>query len=637
MMKRYFDPLLSVLWNLFLALVLFTVCRLVFFAGNRELFPEVTGAVLGRMMQGGLRFDISALMYTNALYMVLALLPFRFRKSDFWQGLVKGLYVVPNFIIFAADLADSVYFPFSNRRTTFTIFRQFGGDDLGAVFLHEILAHWYLVLLGLAMLAALVFLYRRPKFHEGRWGWKDYAVHAAVLLAVIYPVVGGMRGGFGVTVRPIALNDANLYADRPLQAGVVLNTAFSMYRTLGDDSFRDPHYFETEDEARAIFDPVHVPADTTAFRPKNVVILILESFSASYSGYLTELQGLPQPTHMPFLDSLMHESLVFRNSFANGRVSIEAMPSVMCGLPSLIEPFFLTPYAQNDVRGLARELGEKGYSSAFYHGAQRQSLGLAGFANNTGFQKQYSRESYGNEADYDGTWGIWDEPFLQYFERGINELDPPFVATVFTLSSHHPFNVPAQYENAFDPGTIPMHRCVAYSDHAIRKFFESARKEPWYEDTIFIIAGDHTNRTDLPEYQTDCGRFRIPIIFYTPDGSLRGLRDGIAQQTDIKPTVLGWLGYDQPYLSFGVDLARTADEDTFAVNYLPNGTFQLFQGEWLLQFDGQKPTALYRFKTDLLLEENLLDAQPEVTAALTLKLKALLQQYITRMIENRIS
>ena len=210
MMKRYFDPLLSVLWNLFLALALFTVCRLVFFAGNRELFPEVTGAVLGRMMRGGLRFDISALMYTNALYMVLALLPFRFRKSDFWQGLVKGLYVVPNFIIFAADLADSVYFPFSNRRTTFTIFRQFGGDDLGAVFLHEILAHWYLVLLGLAMLAALIFLYRRPKFHEGRWGWKDYAVHAAVLLAVIYPVVGGMRGGFGVTVRPIALNDANL-------------------------------------------------------------------------------------------------------------------------------------------------------------------------------------------------------------------------------------------------------------------------------------------------------------------------------------------------------------------------------------------------------------------------------------------
>ena len=615
---------------------MYTLCRLVFFAENRSLFPEVDGVRLWRLLRGGWRFDVSALMYTNAPYLLLALLPLRSRFRKGWQALVKGLYVVPNFIIFAADLADAVYFPYSNRRTTFTIFRQFGGDDLGGVFLHEVLAHWYLVLLGLGMLAALYFLYRRPSPDGEPWGWKTYAVHLAVLAAVIYPVVGGMRGGFGVTVRPIALNDANLYADRPLQAGIVLNTAFSFYRTLGDDSFRSPHYFETEEQARAVFDPVHVPADSAVFRPKNVVVLILESFSASYSGYLTGLQGLPQPTHMPFLDSLMQESLVFRNSFANGRVSIEALPSVMCGVPSLIEPFFLTPYAQNDVSGLARELGRKGYSSAFYHGARRKSLGLAGFANNIGFQSQYSRESYGSEADYDGTWGIWDEPFLQYFEQGINQLEPPFIASVFTLSSHHPFNVPDRYEHAFDPGTIPMHRCVAYSDHAIRLFFEAARKEPWYGNTLFIITGDHTNRTDLPEYQSDCGRFRIPIIFYTPDGSLKGLREGIAQQTDIKPTVLGWLGYDQPFVSFGVNLLETADQDTFAVNYLPNGTYQYFEDGWLLQFDGQKTTALYRFQTDLLLEDNRLAAEPDVAARLERKLKAIIQQYIDRMISNRL-
>ena len=635
-MKRYLDPLLSVLRNLLLLMVIYTLCRLVFFAENRSLFPEVDGALLGRLLRGGWRFDISALMYTNALYILLALLPLKIRARKGWQTLVKTLFVVPNFLIFAADLADAVYFPYSNRRTTLTIFRQFGGDDLGGVFLHEVIAHWYLVLLGAAILFALIKFYRKPTYYEGRWGWKDYAVHLAVLVAVIYPIVGGMRGGFGVTVRPIALNDANLYADRPLQAGVVLNTAFSFYRTLGDDSFKDPHYFAEEAEAQAIFNPVHQPADSAVFRSKNVVVLLLESFSASYSGYLTELQGLPQPTHMPFLDSLMQKSLVFRNSFANGRVSIEALPSVMCGIPSLIEPFFLTPYAQNDVSGLARELGEKGYSSAFFHGAKRQSLGLAGFANNIGFKTQYSRESYDNEADYDGTWGIWDEPFLQYFEQGINQLQPPFMATVFTLSSHHPFNVPAQYENAFDPGTIPMHRCVAYSDLAIRRFFEAARKEPWYEDTIFIITGDNTNRTDLPEYQTDRGRFLIPIIFYTPDGSLKGLRDGIAQQTDIKPTVLGWLGYDKPFLSFGVNLIETADEDTFAVNYLPNGTFQYFENGWLLQFDGQKSTALYRFQTDLLLNDNRLDAEPGVAASLELKLKAILQQYISRMITNRM-
>ena len=184
-MKRYLDPLLSVLRNLLLLMVIYTLCRLVFFAENRSLFPEVDGALLGRLLRGGWRFDISALMYTNALYILLALLPLKIRASKGWQTLVKTLFVVPNFLIFAADLADAVYFPYSNRRTTFTIFRQFGGDDLGGVFLHEVVAHWYLVLLGVAILFALIKLYRKPTYYEGRWNWKDYAIHLAVLLAVI--------------------------------------------------------------------------------------------------------------------------------------------------------------------------------------------------------------------------------------------------------------------------------------------------------------------------------------------------------------------------------------------------------------------------------------------------------------------
>ena len=98
-MKRYLDPLLSVLRNLLLLMVIYTLCRLVFFAENRSLFPEVDGALLGRLLRGGWRFDISALMYTNALYILLALLPLKIRASKGWQTLVKTLFVVPNFLI----------------------------------------------------------------------------------------------------------------------------------------------------------------------------------------------------------------------------------------------------------------------------------------------------------------------------------------------------------------------------------------------------------------------------------------------------------------------------------------------------------------------------------------------------------
>ena len=636
-MKKPFSYIGAVLWNLLLAMAIYTVCRLVFFLLNRPLFPDVDPGRLMRLCKAGWRFDLATVLFTNLPYIVLMLIPFRFRENRVYRGVTKTLYVVPNFLAFAADLADGVYFPFTNRRTTCTVFQEFGGDDnLGKIFLHEAGVHWYLVLLGLVILWLLIKAYRKPAAPGVPYGWKGYLLHTAVLAAVLYPIVGGMRGGFGVTVRPIGINDANLYIEKPVEAGIVLNTAFSLYKTIDNVPLEEPAWFDSPEALEAEFSPVHVPAAGGEMRKKNVVILILESFSASYSAYLTELQGERHGDYMPFLDSLMRESLLFRHSFANGRLSIDAQPSVMCGIPAFVESFTLTPYANNDIRGLARELGEKGYSSAFYHGAQRQSLALAGFAHKSGFQQEFSRESYGNEADFDGTWGIWDEPFLQYFERGIGALPEPFLATVFTLSSHHPYAIPAEYEDVFAPGTIPIHRSVRYSDHALRRFFESARKEPWYENTLFVITGDHTNQTDAPEYRTLTGVFEIPILFHTPDGSLKGLREGIAMQLDIKPTILGYLGYDEPWLSFGCDLLSTPDEETYAVQY-QNGMYLYEQDGYQLQFDGERAVGLYHFTTDRLMQDNLLAAEPGRASAMERRIKAIIQQYAHRMIHNELT
>lgn len=636
-MRRHFSYLLAVVWNLFLAMVIYSVCRLVFYRLNQPLFPDIEPSRLFSLFRAGWRFDLSAVLFTNTPYLLLMLIPFRFREKKGYRLAAKGLYVVPNFLAYAIDLADAVYFPFTSRRTTCTVFQEFGGDDnLGKIFLQEAATHWYLVLLGIGILFLLIKAYREPAVSEKRYGWSGYLLHTALFVAALYPVVGGMRGGFGPTIRPIGINDANLYIEKPIESALVLNTAFSMYKTIDENRLKEVDWFQDEKELEAAFNPVIRPQTTGPMNKKNVVILILESFSASYSGYLTEIQGERREGYMPFLDSLMQESLVFRHSFANGRLSIDALPSLMCGIPALVESFTLTPYANNDVRGLARELGECGYSSAFYHGAQRNSLALAGFAHKAGFQQEFSRESYGNEADFDGTWGIWDEPFLQYFKDGIGKLPEPFLATVFTLSSHHPFAVPEQYEGVFEPGTMPIHRCIRYSDYAIRRFFEEARKQPWYENTLFVITGDHTSRTDAPEYLTLNGVFTIPILFYTPDGSLKGLREGIAMQLDIKPTVLSYLGYDKPSVSFGCDLLSTADEDTYAINY-QNGTYLYYRQGYQLQFDGEQPIALYHFTEDRLLEKNLLESDPARAAEMEYRLKALIQQFNYRLIHNQLT
>ena len=127
---------------------------------------------------------------------------------------------------------------------------------------------------------------------------------------------------------------------------------------------------------------------------------------------------------------------------------------------------------------------------------------------------------------------------------------------------------------------------------------------PWYSNTLFVITADHATVTYHPEYKTAVGDLAIPLIFFHPgDSSLRGRQDGIVQQIDIMPTVLGYLGYDKPYLAFGKD--RFADQaPDFAVCY--NGMYHWFEGDHLLQFDGQQTKGLYRFKTDRLLRENLM-------------------------------
>jgi phosphoglycerol transferase MdoB-like AlkP superfamily enzyme len=450
-----------------------------------------------------------------------------------------------------------------------------------------------------------------------------------------------MRGGWTRDVRPITISNANNYCDRPTEAGIVLNTPFALIRTYGFNEFEVPDYFSDEAEMAQIFDPIHHPTDST-FKKKNVVVIIIESFGREYIGaYNKHLDGGHYKGYTPFVDSLIAHSLTFTHSYCNGRKSIDGMPSILSSIPMFVEPFFLSPYSNNAISGIADCLNGKGYSTAFFHGAERGSMGFMAFARATKFQNYYGREDFvadkrtvGDEA-FDGWWGISDEPFLQYMNLKLSETPQPFMAAVFTLSSHHPFRVPDPYKDVYKEEALPIHKVIRYTDNALRLFFESARKQPWFENTIFAITSDHTNMSNHEEYKTDLGGFCSPVIFYDPTGEMGvGMRDAIAQQIDIMPTILGYLGYDQPYLGFGIDLLKTPAEDTWAVNYL-NGIYQYVKYGYVLQFDGQHAKAVYRLD-DRLMKQNLLGKVKE-QAQMELELKAIIQQYMERITQNRLT
>ena len=641
------SPLLALLCNLAIAYIVYFVCRIVFLLVNYSYFSDnLSASHLMEMLRGGVMFDTSAIMYTLCIYIVLMLLPLHYKERPWYQKMCKWIYVVMNSLSVVMNLCDTVYFQYTSRRTTSTVFTEFQNENnLASIFGTEIVRHWYLVLIAAALIFFMWKCYVKPRLHYKRLNWVKYDLTCLVsLLAMVGLMIGGMRGGFTTAVRPITISNANQYVDRPIEAALVLNTPFSMLRTIGKNVFDEPKYFASKQEMEAVFSPIHMPDSGAVMNKKNVVIIIIESYGKEYIGALNHRNiGPNYKGYAPFTDSLINRSLTFEYSFANGRKSIDAMPSVLSSIPMMREPFILTPASMNDLTGIAKMLAGKGYHTAFFHGAQNGSMGFEAFARATGYKEYYGRTEFNADPnfkgadDFDGTWAIWDEPFLQFMEQHISTFKQPFVATVFTASSHHPYKVPEQYANEFkEEGGNPMHKCIRYTDLALRRFFEKASHEPWYQNTVFVVVADHTNRSTHSFYKTDQGLYSIPIIFFTPDGSLTpGIcSDVIAQQASIMPTLLHVVGYDQPYLSFGCDLLSTPPEQTWALNY-NNGIYQYFKGEWMMQFDGERVKAMYRFRTDPMLRHNLVGQAPE-QAQMERELKSMIQQYMHRMNTNQL-
>jgi phosphoglycerol transferase MdoB-like AlkP superfamily enzyme len=418
----------------------------------------------------------------------------------------------------------------------------------------------------------------------------------------------------------------------------VLNTPFSVFRTYNKKSFERKTYFDNEASLNEAFPAVKQPNPAHPFRYDNVVIFIMESWGKENSGLLNpQLENGKYLGYTPFLDSLIKDGLSFKYSFANGKKSIDGMPSVLASVPSMQTPYVLTHQSDNRINSIASLLKPKGYSSAFFHGAPNGSMGFQAFANIAGFDKYYGKTEYNNDADADGYWGIWDEEFFQYFARTMNEMKPPFVTALFSVSSHHPYKVPERYEGKLREGPLPIFRSVNYTDNALKKFFESASKMPWFQNTLFVFTADHTqSHAWHEEYKNNTGYFSIPIVFYKPDGSLRNYdTQRVVQQIDIMPTILGYLGYDQPYVAFGNDIFSTPPESGFAVNY-QNDTYQWFAGNHVLLSNGETIYGVYDFTTDPAMTTNISPAQQALAGQLETRLHGFIQQYNNRMLDNKL-
>jgi len=624
-------------YRFLILLFFYTLCRLGFYLSNQSLFHDITVPKYLYILYGGLKFDVSALIYINSVYLLMNVIPFSFRYRDGYQQFAKWLFIVANSIGIISNFIDFAYYRYTLKRTTATVFSQFSNEQNKFKLLVDFSKdYWYLFILLVLFIWLFIKLYDRVKIKkETNFNWATGVFHLVLMLGIAVLCITGVRGGWGFGTRPITLSNAGEYVDTPDQMSLVLNTPFAIFRTLKASKLHPINTFDQK-TLNTIYNPIHQPEGKGPFKKLNVVFLIIESLGKEHVGSLNkDMMNGKYKGYTPFIDSLIGESFTFSHTYANGRKSIDALPSVITGVPSIAEPFVLSIYSGNKTTSIAQLLAEKGYETAFFHGAPNGSMGFSSYTHLAGIKKYFGQNEYQKEGDSDGTWGIWDEPFMQYMAHTMNTLKQPFFSSFFSLSSHHPFRLPEEYQGKFPKGPLPVQETLGYTDMALRKFFQTASTMPWFKNTLFVLCADHATVSHFPEYQTTPGYFSIPIVFYYPGGDLRGRTDKLVQQIDIMPTVLNYLNYDKPYFALGFD-AFNKRTDNFVVNN-NDGTFSFYQGDYFLSNDGKRNISLYNLKTDRLNKINLLNEEPEVAKDMEKHLKAFIQQYTNRMIDNKLT
>jgi phosphoglycerol transferase MdoB-like AlkP superfamily enzyme len=624
-------------YRILLMMFLFSMCRIGFFLFNFKMFPGVTFSQFINILKGGLVFDISAVVYVNMLFILLEIVPIELRYNRVYESVVKYIYFITNGIALAMNGMDFVYYKFVDKRATADVFQTFENEtNLVKLFFRFLYDYWPATLFTIFLWFLMVWLYNKVKIKKPENVNKVayWAVNILIIPLVIALVIGAARGGYKHSTRPITISNATRYVETPRDVAIVLNTPFSILRTFDKKPLVKYKFFDDE-ELKALYNPHYIPEGSKPFQYNNVVVIILESFAREYIGSLNpELEGGKYEGYTPFIDSLIKVSLTFDVSLANGKKSIDAIPSVLSSVPSLETPYIISHYANNQINGLPGLLKEKGYYSAFFHGAPNGSMGFDSFTKMAGFDDYFGLDQYPNKSDFDGMWGVWDEPFFKFFAEKLNTFKQPFMAAIFSVSSHHPFKVPEKYKGKFKKGPAPILEVIGYSDFALKEMFHEMSLMPWFDNTLFVLTADHTNESVHKEFQNNFGAYCVPIIFYKPGSDLKGMKHRIAQQIDIMPTILNYLNYDKEYIAFGNNLLDDSYE-SFAFN--TNGTtYNLYMKDHILEMVDNKPVGFFNFKTDHFLENNLLGKDQDLEKQMEDKQKAIIQTYNSRLIENNM-
>ena len=607
----------------------YSAVRAVFLWNHRVNFADAPSTEVALAFIQGLRFDLSAIAYLNIPFILLSLAPAALLARRWYQRSLMGLFLTVNGAATIVMMGDVGYYPFTGTRVTMDVFALTG--DASAQIDQLLVSFAGLAATGLGLVVLQYLLYPRHQSEPfaPRRGLRTVGAGFMVLVLTVLAA----RGGF----QKKPLNPIHAFSSGSHEVGILtLNSAFTLIQSPRGRQLEPVTFFADQGDVDEILKTEYGFAEAMGARvptkQQNVVLLILESYATEFWGGVDR----EEPGLTPFLDSLRQHGVFYTESFANGRRSMDALPSILLGVPLYRgQSIAVSRYQSNEWIGLGHLLGDAGYHTSFFHGAPKGTMYFDAIASLSGIEDFYPLERFPDQTQdeaFDGHWGLYDEEALQFAVRHVGTFEEPWFSTMFTISTHHPYRVPPRYVDSLPKGSRDIHQSVAYVDLAVRRFFDEARQQPWFENTLFVITGDHTPPMRSSRYDTPIGRYMVPTLLYHPAGQLPALDPKrVVQHVDLFPTILDYAGVRPTAVpQFGRSLFSSQPGEAVLTM---DETYWIVREEGVLERTplGEERVLAYRRERTGEAEGTV---SAEVQANLNRRLLAYLQHYTMSLINN---
>jgi phosphoglycerol transferase MdoB-like AlkP superfamily enzyme len=557
-----------------LNLLIFFLARVGLFLVHLEDFNDLTLLEVLRAFARGLLFDASIITLITGGPLLLMLLPFRFAHHRHWQS----LWTWANFTLLALFLlllaGDILYFGFVHRHAGPEILAL--GGDVGLMFDMAFGSYWWALLLFLAACVGLFFLWRRLFRHvDAEIG--RFLPRLAILLIAVLGVAFLIRGGLGR--KPLDIVDA-FVENRPSAAYLSLNGPFAMSRALVNTHKVKSDFFAWDEAVRRTQELVLAPGErllagndypllrartVTTSRKPNVVVLMLESWDAAHIDTLRRGMNLKPFGVTPNFDALARDGLLFTRFYANGERSMDGLASIIAGIPTLPGTAYIgMGMEQNRMAYLGHMAQQEGYTTMMLQSSKRASFHVDSIASMAGFQSYLGSEDIpasGHSKNITER-GAWDYDAFQEANTLYARAKKPFVGFIFTASTHLPYQSPGERWQKFAPDSLE-HRylnSLYYADWALGEFIAATKKAGYYDNTIFILTGDHVSGFDAKSSDVP-SLHHVPLLIVAP-GLKAGTTTRIGGQVDIIPTLAELAGWRAPQASLGHSLLDTRNDAT---------------------------------------------------------------------------